>query len=111
MTVSWYLIALRGLAIAPVLLTAVACLLYWKTLARPVIFSIATCAILYVLAAVSAFWMLSDLGVAGPAARGGDARVVGIGMSSSWRVLAGYIGFLALGICAVWLLKRSFGRA
>ena len=111
MTVSGYLIALRGLAIAPALLTTVACLLYWKTLARPVIFLFVTGAILYLLAAVSAYWMLTDLGVAGPAPRGGDARVVGIGMSNSWRVVIGYIGFLAVGICVVWFLKRSFGRA
>jgi hypothetical protein len=111
MTVFWYLIAVRGLAIVPVLLTAVACFLYWKSLARPVMYLFVTCAVLYVLGYVTAHWMLTDIGFAGPAARGGNARVVGIGMSSLWRVVIGYVGFLAVGICAVWFLKRFFGRA
>jgi len=111
MSVSWYLLALKGLAVVPALLTAIACWLYWKTLARPFVFLITSCVILYVLAAIAAFWLLTDTGVAGPAGHGGDARVIGIGMSASLRAFVGYVGFLVLGLGAVWLLQRFFARA
>jgi hypothetical protein len=109
MSLSAYMLALKGLVLAPLLFTAVVCLLYWKVLARPVLFLVTTCVILCILAAVSAFWLLTDLAVAGSPGEG--TRVTGVGMSSSLRVISGYIGFLVLGGVGVYFLKRLFARA
>jgi hypothetical protein len=102
------MLALKGLVPVPLLFTAIAGALYWKTVARPVLFLVTACVVLCILAAASAAWLLTDLAVAGGA---GGARVLGVGMSSGTRVITGYVGFTVVAICAVYLLKRLFASA